>query len=455
MPIFTALFTGIAAIAGSVSTFFAGLGAFGSALLKIGLSIGLNLLSQALAGKPKPPGFSVQGRLQSGGDLPRSFLLGNCATAGSLVYANGWGDAGGAPNGYLTQVIALSDKPVSGINNLWVNGEKVTVLWAEPDDDGMGFPVEEYRKDGKDHLWINFYDGTQTAADPFMVSTVSRPEDGREYGADRIGYGMAYAIMHARVHDELWTGFPNFKFELRGLALYDISQDTTAGGDGDQRWDDPSTWGGPGDLLPAVQLYNILRGITDYGGGWLYGLQGLTAARLPAGNWIAAIGKCSLEIAGPEGSGVEPQYRAGGDLRACVERLGGSGAPAVDTTKEAVDGGRGYAGISEGTMKAAKKLREAQQVLGWQSYRLVRAIVCDGLNGSLIAQQSALKIDRKAVQVQVRHGLEQLAILWGYLTDPSHVRTKASMVAMMTERPSWAHDEGVIEIAYSGRTTSG
>jgi len=151
----------------------------------------------------------------------------------------------------------------------------------------------------------------------------------------------------------------------------------------------------------------------------------------------------------------EAQYRAGGDLRACVERLGGSGAPAVDTTKEAVDGGRGYAGISEGTMKAAKKLREAQQVLGWQSYRLVRAIVCDGLNGSLIAQQSALKIDRKAVQVQVRHGLEQLAILWGYLTDPSHVRTKASMVAMMTERPSWAHDEGVIEIAYSGRTTSG
>lgn len=319
MPIFTALFTGIAAIAGSVSTFFAGLGAFGSALLKIGLSIGLNLLSQALAGKPKPPGFSVQGRLQSGGDLPRSFLLGNCATAGSLVYANGWGDAGGAPNGYLTQVIALSDKPVSGINNLWVNGEKVTVLWAEPDDDGMGFPVEEYRKDGKDHLWINFYDGTQTAADPFMVSTVSRPEDGREYGADRIGYGMAYAIMHARVHDELWTGFPNFKFELRGLALYDISQDTTAGGDGDQRWDDPSTWGGPGDLLPAVQLYNILRGITDYGGGWLYGLQGLTAARLPAGNWIAAIGKCSLEIAGPEGSGVEPQYRAGGEIQVGAE----------------------------------------------------------------------------------------------------------------------------------------
>lgn len=151
----------------------------------------------------------------------------------------------------------------------------------------------------------------------------------------------------------------------------------------------------------------------------------------------------------------EAQYKAGDDLRACVERLGGSGAPAVDTTKEAVDGGRVYAGISEATMKAAKKLREAQQVLGWQNYRLVRAVVCDGLNGSLIAQQSTAKIDRKAVQVQVRHGLEQLAILWGYLTDQRHVRTRASMVSMMSDRPSWAYEEQVIDIAYAKSRTSG
>ena len=144
----------------------------------------------------------------------------------------------------------------------------------------------------------------------------------------------------------------------------------------------------------------------------------------------------------------EAQYRAGEDLRACVERLGGSGAPAVDTTKEAVDGGRVYGGISESTMKAAKKLRQAQMVLGWQSYRLVRAVVCDGLNGSLIAQQSSARVDRKAVQVQVRHGLEQLAILWNYLTDPSSIRTRASMVSMMAERPGWMHEETDLTIVY-------
>lgn len=145
----------------------------------------------------------------------------------------------------------------------------------------------------------------------------------------------------------------------------------------------------------------------------------------------------------------EAQYQAGEDLRSCVERIGGSGAPAVDTTKEAVDGGKGYGGISDSTMKAAKKLRDAERVLGWQAYRLVRAVVCDGLNGSLIAQQSRVKVDRKTVQAQVRHSLEHLAILWNYLTDARHVRMKASMVAMLSERPGWMHEETHITIAYS------
>ena len=145
----------------------------------------------------------------------------------------------------------------------------------------------------------------------------------------------------------------------------------------------------------------------------------------------------------------ETQYKAGNDLRACIERMGGSGAPAVDLSKEAVDGGKIYGGISESTMKAAKKPREAHAVLGWQSYRLVRAVVCDGLNGSLIAQQSRAQVDRKAVQAQVRRGLEQLAILWNYISDPASIRTRASMVSMMQERPGWNYEESEANIVMS------
>ncbi len=30
-------------------------------------------------------------------------------------------------------------------------------------------PIPEYFKDGKNHLWVKFYDGTQADPDPYMV----------------------------------------------------------------------------------------------------------------------------------------------------------------------------------------------------------------------------------------------------------------------------------------------
>ena len=82
------------------------------------------------------------------------------------------------------------------------------------------------------------------------------------------------------------------KFALSGIPLYDPTQDDTNGGSGSHRYSDPTTWGGDGDQLPAVQAYNLLRGIR-YKGAWLYGLQAMTGqARLPAANWNAQINKC-------------------------------------------------------------------------------------------------------------------------------------------------------------------
>ena len=130
MPIFTAIIAAVSAVSAWIGT----LGVVGSFVLKTAVGVGLSLLASAIAGKPKSPdapGFSVQGKLQAGGDLPRSVLLGWYATAGSLVYANTWGQAGATPNAYFTQVIALADYPVAGLAGVFVNGEKVTLLTAE------------------------------------------------------------------------------------------------------------------------------------------------------------------------------------------------------------------------------------------------------------------------------------------------------------------------------------
>lgn len=301
-----AIFTAIAGAIGAISTFIGGLGAVGSFLLKTAVGIGLNLLAQAVAGKPKDPTFSINGTLQAGGDIPRSFILGRTATAGSLVWVNTWGNSGDTPNAYLTQVIALSDLPVASLDEVWVNGEKVTLEENEQTDPaGIGYPVVDYRKDGVPHLWVKFFDGTQTTPSPFLVGTASNAN--RSWGSTRVGRGVAYAIVTAKVTKNMFSGIPSFKFVVSGSKLYDPSKDSTkAGGSGSHRENNPATWGGDGDHNPAVQIYNLLRGI-DYNGQWFYGLQGMTAARLPSVNWIAQINKCR---AGEDG----PTYRSAGEI---------------------------------------------------------------------------------------------------------------------------------------------
>lgn len=356
-----AIFTAIAGAIFGAGTFLAAAGAF---VLQTAAGIGLSYLAKAIAGKPDAPEsqkshFSAQGTLQFGGDVPRSFNLGYGMTAGSLIYANTWGRSGETPNAYFTQVIALSDLPQKGLAGVWINGEKVTLTESAPSASGdvvavwtellkaaisvgispfsgaawsnfsanwlatngyggstasggvteFGLPVLEYRKDGKDHVWIKFYDGSQAAADNFLVTRVGSAD--RPYPATRVGTGVAYAICTSLVEDTLFTGFPAYKFELTGAALYDPSKDDTAGGVGDHRYSDPSTWGGDGDDLPAVQIYNLLRGFR-YGDRWLYGLQSLPAARAPSSNWIAQINKCRAEIDGEDGP--EPTYRSGGQI---------------------------------------------------------------------------------------------------------------------------------------------
>lgn len=298
-----------AAIAGA-GTFLAGAIDAGVA---IAASIGISYAAQALAGKPKPTTiepshFSTQGTIQADGAVPRSFIMGKTATRGSLVYHNTWGtsDDGKSPNAYYTRVIRLADTPIQSLDGVWVSGQKCTLGSL---DSEKGYAVTEYNKDSKDHLWIKFYDGTQTTADSFLTSKVQNGD--RPYESTRVGTGIPYAIATALVEDTLFSGFPDYLFEVTGMKLYDPTKDSTNGGSGSQRFSDPSTWGGDGDFLPAVQAYNILRGIR-YSGTWLYGLQKTVQANLPATNWNAQIAKCRTEIAGPGGN--EALYRSAGQV---------------------------------------------------------------------------------------------------------------------------------------------
>lgn len=297
---------GAIGLTGGVLATFTAIGVFA---LKMMVGLGLSLALSMLAGKPKQQPFGVQGKLSSGADVSRSILFGLACTAGSLLYANSWGQDGKSPNAYFTQVIQLADYPVQTLEDVWINNEYGD--FADTPHPQYGYPVLQYRKGGKDHLWIKFYDGWQGAADSFVVNTAS--QGGIPYSVNRIGFGCPYVVMTSLVNQELFTGFPQAKFVVTGAALYDPSKDDTVGGVGDHRYDDYTTWGGDGDHLPAVQLYNICRGIY-WNDQWLYGLQNMTSYRLPPSNWIPQINKCRMEVAGPDGI-PEPQYRSGLEIQ--------------------------------------------------------------------------------------------------------------------------------------------
>ncbi|MDK3075150.1 phage tail protein [Sedimentitalea sp. JM2-8] len=297
----------------AVGGFFASISStvIGGFLLRTALSIGASLLIQKLAGNQQSDAsFSVRGRMDRGANIPQSFGIGEYATAGTLAYTNT--SAGHSPNAALWWVVTLSDIPITGINDVWVNGVKRTLMPAGADGRRAvsGFqttPGQSSNVPGN-HLMVEFFDGTQTAADSVLTSLFGGSS--RPWASTAVGKGTAYAVVYAYVSQDFFpNGIPKVLFELTGAPLYDISKDTTAGGSGTHRWNDPTTW--ESSTCTAVQLYNILRGIT-YDGEWFYGLQDVTEAQLPAAHWIDQINKCKETVTGD--SGAEPRFRSGGEI---------------------------------------------------------------------------------------------------------------------------------------------
>lgn len=145
----------------------------------------------------------------------------------------------------------------------------------------------------------------------------------------------------------------------------------------------------------------------------------------------------------------EAQYLAGEKLRMCIEKAGGAGAPAADWTKPFVDHSMSFKEPALTQLQAGRELKRAHAVLGWQTYRLVHGVVFDGLNGSLIAQARGNMHDRIGIKHAVRDGLEQLAILWGYLTGKDHQRKRSAILAFLSEVPTWGHAEREVKIQYA------
>lgn len=308
------------------------------ALFKTALSIGLSKLAQKLLGKkPRPPGQQVEG-LTDGELTGESFIVGRFATGGNLVWHGSHGSANKTPNVFYTRVIELAGVPRHALRSVILKGEFVTfdgvsssegplndtlldvnANWGE----GFGRPAtnESLRHKNNPHFWLKFLDGSQTEADPWLVETYGSGT--HPFTADMIGAGICYAIATYRFRSEVWQGGIEARFVLDGIPLYDPRFDSSIGGAGPQRWNDPDTW--LRSFNPMVIAYNAARGITLPGGD-VYG-GGYGFADLPLARWVAAMNHCDAE--GYEfGAMVDVANMEPADLiEACFEACAGQVAP--------------------------------------------------------------------------------------------------------------------------------
>lgn len=308
MPFLAPVFGAVAAFAGTW---------VGQLVIGVGMSLVGGLLQKALAPKPakqRPPGFQLSASV--GDNTPWSFIVGRGATAGNKKYFGTWGQSGEVPNAYLTEVFQLASIPgMPGLAGFWANKQRCTIEWnATPT--AQGYPVAEFRSGGVNHMWVKFYDGTQTTADPFLVGQFGSHPQYPWTGA-AVGRGTPYVIVTTLINRELFQNQPTFLFEPSPMRFYDWRKDSTNGGVGSHRWGVTATY--EPTVNPVVIMYNIIRGVY-YNGEWVYGGRDIAAFRLPVSSWTPAANECDRPIS-LLGGGTEPQFRCGYQINVDEEPL--------------------------------------------------------------------------------------------------------------------------------------
>ena len=159
------------AISGTVAAVsaYAASSVIASMIVNTAISVGVSLIARALTPKPKIKQSGIQTSVTTtGGTEAQAFILGRTATAGHHVCPPMSHDDGGTPNGFFTYVVELSDLPGIGLSRVILNdGYSDRGPTAHAD---YGFPLLGQRISGRDYAWIKFYDGSQTLADPMLVS---------------------------------------------------------------------------------------------------------------------------------------------------------------------------------------------------------------------------------------------------------------------------------------------
>jgi len=214
-------------------------------------------------------------------------VIGRAVLGGHKVHYNEYDDAK-----FAQHVFVLADHMCDGLESIYVDGRQRDLLpVAGPylNNEQARYQVAEYGA----LIDIRFHDGRPgQLADTELVNRTPGWDSSKKFT------GQCYVVVTLQSDKEKFNGEPSFKFVLRGAKLYDPRKDSTVGGAGALRFDDPMTW--QYGTNPAVAANHFARGFR------LNGLRrlgaDLTTADLDFSGLITAMNICDEQVQRPDSS---------------------------------------------------------------------------------------------------------------------------------------------------------
>lgn len=134
----------------------------------------------------------------------QEYVYGRARKGGTITYIESRGDK----NNFLHMIVVLAGHPVEEIGDIYINDEVVAL-------DGSGFVTTPRWVDGGPRIRIIKHDGSQTTADPVLVSETS-------VTSSFIGRDLAYIYVRLEYNTDVFTGgIPTFTAIVKGRKVYD------------------------------------------------------------------------------------------------------------------------------------------------------------------------------------------------------------------------------------------
>lgn len=255
--------TGVTAAIGGASALGIahGVAMFAYTVSEIALWAGMSYAVDA-ATKPKlkPPGSELQFNMDPA--YPREMIIGQRLVGGSMVarYSRG----SNLYNAHM--VIQVADHPCVELSKVYDAGR---VVRDTPLTHGTRTEITAYSNSGGARVWMTWWDGRpgQTADTDLITKSAQDPDvvAGKLPGwsSEHVGAGCAYIHVEVQWDSDILTSIPQFTWLVKGARLYDRRKDTTAGGSGSHRLDDPSTWEYTDNAAVAADHYLLGYKVED------------------------------------------------------------------------------------------------------------------------------------------------------------------------------------------------